>query len=567
MPQQLIYADANEWNILVNAEKVTGIIDFGDMCKSWRVADLAIALAYTLMYSDNPLAEAIPVISGYTDIIPLSLVEADLLYYLVAARLCTSVCWSAKNAKDNPENAYMTISEDRAWQLLHQWIRINPLKARQTFRKAAGLPDLKFPNMDEVQQKRYRYISRSLSISYDHPIHMSGSALQYMYDSQGRTYLDAYNNIMLVGHSHPRIVHASHHTLSRLNTNTRYLYDELNSYSEALLSYFPERLSKVFFVNSGSAATDLALRMAYHHTGRRTCMVLREGYHGNTIAGIGVSHYKYKKGNKPDHSIEVEMPNAFGIRDSEIKDPGAYFADRACSRIRQTEGQIAAFIAEPIVGCGGQVPLPPGYLKHIYPMIREQGGVCISDEVQVGFGRLGSVFWGYELQGVVPDMVILGKPMGNGHPIGAVVTTDEIAHSFESGPEFFSSFGGNPVSCAIGMAVLDVIREESLQTHALSIGTYFKAQLHAIQKEFSAVADIRGEGLFLGMELMDSDGKPDGVLADRIANIMKEEGILISTDGPYNQVIKIKPPLCFTQENVDEFIRVFHKSLNVANKN
>ena len=218
------------------------------------------------------------------------------------------------------------------------------------------------------------------------------------------------------------------------------------------------------------------------------------------------------------------------------------------------------------MGCGGQVPLPPGYLKRIYPEIRQQGGVCISDEVQVGFGRLGRVFWGFELQDVVPDIVILGKPMGNGHPIGAVVTTDEIASSFESGPEFFTSFGGNPVSCAIGMSVLDVIREESLQAHALEVGNYFKAELQNLQREFTSIADVRGEGLFLGIELVDSKGKPDGILAVRIANYMKDNGVLISTDGPYNQVLKIKPPLCFTQENVDEFIRVFRKGLNLGNK-
>ena len=244
-----------------------------------------------------------------------------------------------------------------------------------------------------------------------------------------------------------------------------------------------------------------------------------------------------------------------------------HFAERAIEKIRNHEGEFAAFIAEPIVGCGGQVPLPPGYLKQIYPEIRAQGGLCISDEVQVGFGRLGKVFWGFELQEVIPDIVVLGKPMGNGHPIGAVVTNLEVAKSFESGPEFFSSFGGNPISCAIGSAVLDVIHEENLQQHALQVGANLKNQLLALQVDFPEIVDVRGEGLFLGVEFADSAGKPDGKRAVNMANTMKDLGILVSTDGPFNQVIKIKPPLCFSLQNVNEFVGIFRKSLTMTGAN
>ena len=567
LPEQLIYADANEWNLLTEGEAISGIIDFGDMCYSWRINELAIALAYALMFSENPMEDAVPMIRAYHSIHALTEVEVEVLYYLIAARLSTSVCWSAKNKIEQPENQYLTISEARAWKLLHQWIQINPEWARTCFRTATGLSTTPKTDVSKMRSQRDNYLSRTLSLSYTTPIPMVRAGLQYMYDADGKTYLDAYNNIMLVGHAHPRVVEAGSRTYARLNTNTRYLYDELTEYAKELLSYFPPELCRVFFVNSGSAAADLALRMAFHHTGKRDIVALEEGYHGNTVRTIEASPYKTKKGKKPDTTIELELPNAYILRDSQTDDPGSYFAERAISRIQKNPENIAAFIAEPIVGCGGQVPLPPGYLKQIYPEIRATGGVCISDEVQVGFGRLGRVFWGYELQDVVPDIVILGKPMGNGHPIGAVVTRKEIATSFETGPEFFSSFGGNPVSCAIGKAVLEVIREEGLQEHALDVGTYFKEQLQIVQKEHPELADIRGEGLFLGVEIRNTAGNPDGDRALAIADQMKEDGVLVSTDGPFNQVIKIKPPLCFSLQNVDDFVRIFRKSLTKTQGN
>ena len=225
---------------------------------------------------------------------------------------------------------------------------------------------------------------------------------------------------------------------------------------------------------------------------------------------------------------------------------------------------MAAFIAEPIVGCGGQVPLAKGYLKEIYSAIRKQGGVCISDEVQTGFGRLGDVFWGYEMYDVVPDIVILGKPMGNGHPIGAVVTTDEIAEAFNNGMEFFSSFGGNPVSCAIGQSVLDVIEEEQLQQNAKEVGGYYLSQLWELQQKHKFIGDVRGLGLFIGFELVKDrlTLEPDTKLAQKIKNELRDKFILVSTDGPYDNVIKSKPPLCFSKENVDEVTEAINSILS-----
>jgi len=225
---------------------------------------------------------------------------------------------------------------------------------------------------------------------------------------------------------------------------------------------------------------------------------------------------------------------------------------------------VAAFIYEPIVGCGGQIILDEEYLKYIYKKVRRAGGVCIADEVQTGFGRVGSNFWAYELHDVVPDIVVLGKPMGNGHPIAAVVTTNDIAEAFENGMEFFSSYGGNPVSCKIGMSVLEVIEAENLQENALQVGNFLIEGFKSLQKNYDIIHDVRGTGLFLGIELAKRSNSisPATVDAKKIINSMKERGILLSTDGPYNNVIKIKPPLCFNLENAGQLLEEFKKAID-----
>lgn len=567
--QSIIHNDANDLNVLAAGGEIAGIIDFGDTCHSWLINELAIALTYIMMNKESPLESAILVIQAYNRILPLHLLELDLLYYLVAARLCTSVCNSAFAKSKKPNSDYITISEKPAWDLLRKWLRINPLKARDQFRKAAGYINQPENALEEQLTRRKEHLSTSLSLSYKRPIEMYKSAFQYMYDIDGNTYLDAYNNIMLAGHCHPEVVNAGQRTMARLNTNTRYIYEELLSYSEKLLAKFPANLNKVFFVNSGSAASDLAYRLATTFTKKRKIMVLEHGYHGNTRTGIDMSHYKYSSkggGGAKDHILEVPLPKVYGSGLSE----GAaanHFSAMAIEEISKNNNEIAAFIAEPIVGCGGQVPLPVGYLERIYPEIRSQGGVCISDEVQVGFGRLGKKFWGYEFYNVVPDIVILGKPMGNGHPIGAVVTTTEIASGFETGPEFFSSFGGNPVSCAIGKAVLDVIETEGLQQHAQEVGLCLKKCLTELQKEYPEIGDIRGHGLFIGVEMIDKDGNPNTKLAENMVNALRENYILTSTDGPFNNVIKIKPPLAFTEYDAHYLCTSIGQILNHLLKN
>jgi len=388
---------------------------------------------------------------------------------------------------------------------------------------------------------------------------MVRSAFQYMYDAYGNTFLDAYNNIPHVGHSHPKVVAAGQRQMAKLNTNTRYIYDELAEYAEKLASKFPASLNNVYFVNSGSAASDLAIRMAKIYTGYEKFMVMEHGYHGHTQTATDISDYKFssRKGQgQKDYILKTQIPDTyrgkFTINDGNA---GKMYAIKAIEQIAHSDLPIAAFISEPIVGCAGQVPLADGYLKEIYPAIRKQGGVCISDEVQTGFGRLGDVFWGFEAHKVVPDMVIVGKPMANGHPMGAVICTSEIAESFSKGVEFFSSFGGNPVSCAIATSVLEVIEEENLQENAKNVGDYYKSLFLELQQKHNCIGDVRGSGLFLGIEIVKENSKKQNPeLAYYIKNELRNKNILLSTDGPFDSVIKTKPALIFTKENANEVV-------------
>lgn len=557
--KQIIHGDANEWNVLTQNGTVSGIIDFGDLSYSALINEIAIALCYLIYDKDKPLDWTQEFLKAYHQTNPLLEKEMEILYYLIAARLCISVCQSAQARKTDPENSYASVSEKSAWNLLKKWVGISPLEASNYFKKAIGLPLPDKPNVKEALHRRFQSISPILSVSYKNPIPVIGAAFQYMYDAAGNTILDAYNNIPHVGHSHPKVVEAGQRQMAKLNTNTRYLYDLLPEYAEQLLAKFSPSLSKVYFVNSGSAASDLAMRLAFAHTRSKNIMVMEHGYHGNTQISMDISDYKFsnKKGfGQKSNILKAPIPDTYlGKYKTNDGSAGKQYAQEAISLMEEFPEEIGAFITEPIVGCGGQVPLAKGYLKELYPAIRKQGGICISDEVQTGFGRMGEHYWGYEAQEVIPDMVILGKPMGNGHPMGAVVTTEEIAASFSKGVEFFSSFGGNPVSCAIGLSVLEVIEEEKLQENARVVGNYYAELFQSLQPKFECIGDVRGSGLFLGVEIVQPGTlKPDTQLAAMIKNELRERNILISTDGPNDNVLKTKPPLCFTKSNAKEVV-------------
>jgi 4-aminobutyrate aminotransferase-like enzyme/Ser/Thr protein kinase RdoA (MazF antagonist) len=429
-----------------------------------------------------------------------------------------------------------------------------------------GIPATKLaskePGAAETLAARRAVLGGNLSVSYRQPLKIVRGWMQHLYDETGRAFLDVYNNVPLVGHSHPRVVHAAQAQLGLLNTNTRYLHDNVVRYAERLTSKMPEPLRVCFIVNSGSEANELALRLARAHTKREDVIVLEHAYHGHTSTLIDISPYKFNgpggRGQKPWVHVAPIADDYRGLYRRGDPDAGAKYARHVgelIDRARRAKREIAAFIAETLPSVAGQVVFPQGYLAEAYAYVREAGGVCIADEVQVGFGRLGTHFWGFETQGVVPDIVVLGKPIGNGFPLAAVVTTPEIAASFANGMEFFSTFGGNPVACAAGLAVLDVLEEENLQGNALRVGDYWMGKLKAMQERFPLMGDVRGSGLFLGIDLVREaiSRVPATEEADYVVNRLRERGILAGTDGPHHNVIKLRPPLLFSEADADLF--------------
>ncbi len=352
--KSIIHNDANDWNVLVQDGKVSGLIDFGDMVYAPLIQELAVALTYAMMDKENPLEWATYILKSYHNILPLKEKEIDLLYYLVAARLCLSLIHSYHAVEEGDADEYTLTSQKPAIDLLNKWITISPDKASNIFREALGFKVPENVNYDKEIKKRFDHVGKVLSVSYDKPIKMKRAAFQYMFDADGNTFLDAYNNIPHVGHQHPKVVEAGQKQMALLNTNTRYLYDQLAAYAEKLLLKFPAPLNKVFFVNSGSAASDLAIRMAQTFTEKQSIVVMEHGYHGHTRLGVDISHYKFGGrggAGQKEYIFKAPIPDTFRGEFKE-KDAGKKYASQLADSLKSAEGQMAAFIAEPIVGCG-----------------------------------------------------------------------------------------------------------------------------------------------------------------------------------------------------------------------
>jgi 4-aminobutyrate aminotransferase-like enzyme len=425
--------------------------------------------------------------------------------------------------------------------------------------KFEGLPAHQNKSSMDLIDFRKNHLGKSLSLSYKNPLKIVRGSGVYLIDDTGRKYLDTVNNVAHVGHEHPRVVKAGQEQMAVLNTNSRYLHENIHAFARELLSTFPKELSVVHFVNSGSEANELALRMVKAYTQAKDMIAVEIGYHGNTNACIDISSYKFDgKGGQgaPEHTHIVPLTDRFrGLyRGENTAEKYAKHIDKQIENIHLKGRKLAGFICESIISCGGQVELPENYLKLAYQAVREVGGLCIADEVQTGCGRVGQTFWGFQLHDVIPDIVTIGKPIGNGHPLAAVVCTQEVANAFANGMEYFNTFGGNPVSCAIGNEVLRVIKDEKLQENALKVGTYLKDELLKLQKSFPIIGDVRGQGLFLGFELTDENKNPLTEKASYLANRMKDFGILMSTDGKDNNALKIKPPMIFSIENANELL-------------
>ncbi|KAK7003656.1 ethanolamine-phosphate phospho-lyase [Biomphalaria glabrata] len=430
---------------------------------------------------------------------------------------------------------------------------------------------------EQTLNLRKQFIGPSCTLFFkSDPVKIVSAKGQYMYDEEGHEYLDCINNVAHVGHCHPQVVAAGVEQMGQLNTNSRFLHDNIVLLAQKLVSHLPNQLCMVYFTNSGSEANDLALRLSRHHTKGTEIIALDRAYHGHVVSLIDLSTYKLDRmidgvHTKPDFVHIAECPDTYRGKYNTASNPNDDLAtlyannvEDILDNIAKKDKQVCCFIAESMQSCGGQVIYPPGYLTKVFQSVRAAGGVCILDEVQVGFGRVGTHMWSFSTQNVVPDILTLGKPMGNGHPLSAVITTKEIAASFEGcGVEYFNTYGGNPVSCAIGLAVLDVIEKDKLLENAVKIGKLMETKLNELKEKYTLIGDVRGVGMFWGLDLVKSRATraPATEEAAYIVSRLKEEYILFSRDGPDENVLKFKAPMCFNKDNVEHLILKLDKIL------
>lgn len=435
-----------------------------------------------------------------------------------------------------------------------------------------GLPDDRAvwtdPHQD-LEAARERRFARNLRTSYSEPLTLVRGWRHFLFDQRGRRHLDAYNNVPHVGHCHPRVTRAVHEQTAKLATNTRYLHAGMQRYADRLRTWLPDSLDVFFFTPSGSEANELAVRLVRQHTGRDDIAVMDHGYHGHTNATMAMSPYKFRQPGarpKPDWVHVTAQPDVYrGPHRGD--DAGARYAAEVAETIAGIEGSgLAAYLCECLPSVGGQLELPDGFLAPVYEAVRKAGGLCIADDVQTGLWRTGEHAFGFEKHGVVPDLLVLGKPLGNGFPLGAVVTTRAIAESFANGPEFFSTFGGSTVAMAAGLAVLDVLRDEGLADNARTVGARLLQGLRSLQRRHPLIGDVRGRGFFLGVELVeDRDSRtPATAAASTVKNALRARRVLIGTDGPFDNVLKIRPPMTFDENAADCLLEELDRALASA---
>ena len=406
--------------------------------------------------------------------------------------------------------------------------------------------------------RRLKVLGEASPLFYDEPLHLSHAAGVWLYDHDGRAYLDAYNNVPSVGHCHPHVANAIGRQAAKLATNTRYLYDVLSDYAEALLATFPPGLSQIVFTCTGSESVDLSLRIARRHTGAAGVVVTDNAYHGNTTAVAAIS-----PSSGPAVAVGVDVRTVAPPDRREGPDVGQKFARRveaAIADLRRHGIGFAAFVADSVFSSDGVYVDPPGMLSETAAVVRKAGGCYIADEVQPGFGRTGDGMWGFARHGLVPDMVVLGKPMGNGMPVAGVIAKPEIVRDFARESGYFNTFGGNPVAAAAGLAVLEVIAREGLIENARKVGAYLRDGFAAMARRIPAITDVRGAGLYLGVELA-RDGRPAGDMAASVVAGMRQRGVLIGIAGAQGNVLKIRPPLCFDQKNADQLLSAAEEAL------
>ena len=419
-------------------------------------------------------------------------------------------------------------------------------------------------------ERREKLLGSAYKLFYDNPVHLVRGEGVWLYDADGNKFLDMYNNVPHVGHCHPHVVEALTKQIATLNTHTRYLHENVLDYAERLTARFEDPLDIAMFCCTGSEANELALRIARSYTGGTGLIVTSYAYHGNTKAIYEITTCDIPADEIPDFVVTVPVPDTYRGRYTG-PDAGEQYAacvHEAIDTLNRRGIRPAAFIIDTIASSGGVVAPPAGYLSKVADIMHDAGGLFVADEVQPGFARTGKNFWGYQADDFVPDIVTMGKPMGNGHPLSGTVTRSDIIEKFAANGDYFNTFGGNPVSCAAGLAVLDVIDTENLQQNALEVGQYLIDGLEALGETHEVIGDVRGSGFFLALELVtDRDRKsPATELTAAVVNDLRDRGVLTGSIGPDANILKLRCPMVFTRENADFALGILDESLSACTK-
>jgi 4-aminobutyrate aminotransferase-like enzyme/Ser/Thr protein kinase RdoA (MazF antagonist) len=563
---QVIHNDLTSDNALFDEDqRLSGVVDFGDMAHTATICELVSTVEALMGERPDHFETLEATAAGFASVIPLEDDEVALLPDLLLTRWTTTATISAWRAKWHPENAeYITGWDAGVWTMLEAFDqlgtpeyerRIHEAIVAATGRSRAVAAGL---SIEELTQRRRRLFGPAISpLSYDRPLHLLEGRGPWMYDAEGRAYLDAYNNVPVVGHCHPHVVEAIARQAATLNTNTRYLHRSSLDLAERLIATLPEDLDTVMFVNSGSEANDLAWRMASVVTGSTGSAVTDFAYHGVTTITSDLSPEEWLGERRPQHVVQVPAPDPYRGR---FRDDDPAWSERYAAMMDEAIGELAArglspslFMIDPGFTSDGILAPPPSYLQEAVHRWREAGGLFVADEVQVGYGRSGTHLWGFHAHGVTPDFVTLGKPMGNGHPVAAVITRSDIAERFARETEFFSTFGGNPVACEAGLAVLEVIEREGLIANARAMGERLVAGLRSLADRHVLIGDVRSVGLLIGVDLVRDRNTREPAVdeADRVLNDLRERGLLVGTTGPSSNVLKIRPPLVIASQEAD----------------
>ena len=569
---QIIHGDVHPFNALIGDDgAISGIIDFGDLVHGSLVQDLANATADFLFPGRDPEAVIMDMVKGYVSVTALEEAEADLILDMIEVRLMmTPLIAAAKAAEGIVSHGSLTLFNTRSVPLIRELRAIGRERLQNAVRRAANYPPKVGPGDADIATtfaRRRAVMGSKPYIFYDPPIHMVRGEGVWLQDSAGRRYLDCYNNVPHVGHSHPYVVEAIARQARKLNTNTRYLTDQSIEYAERLGALAGDGLSAVVFVNSGSEANDLAWRMAKAWTGHSGGMAMEFAYHGVSEAIDAFSPSNAPGIWQAPHVRLLPPPDDYrgpwrrgeaGLADRYAALAGPLIAD-----LDRAGFGLAAFMVDSAFMTNGILDVAPGYLQAVVAAVRAAGGLFIADEVQSGFGRMGTQFWGHRHHGVHPDFITIGKPAGNGHPLGAVITRPEILDHFTSLGPFFSTFGGNNVACAAGLAVLDVIEDEGLVGNALTTGAYLRGQLAGLMRRHEILGDVRGVGLAVGVELVRDRVtlEPAGAEVKRLTGLLRDEGVLIGGEGVHGNVLKIRPPVAFRPEHADILVQGLERAL------